>query len=191
MQDVEEMMSKTTPGTPEAEAAPGEATASDEVTARLAELEQLLAAEQAKADEYKENWQRSHADFTNFRRRNESERSDLIAYGNTTLLTKLLPVVDDFDLALANLPPEAKDSSWIEGITLIQRKLQRLLESEGVAPIEALGQPFDPNLHEAVVMDDGAREPYSVVAELRKGYRIRDRVLRPTVVRVGDAAPPA
>jgi molecular chaperone GrpE len=185
------MMSKTTPGAPEADAAAAAATATDETAARLAELEDLLAAEQAKAAEYRENWQRSHADFANFRRRNESERGELIAFGNSALLTKLLPVVDDFDLALANLPPEARESSWIEGITLIQRKLHRLLESEGVTPIEALGQPFDPNLHEAVVMDDGAREPFSVVEELRKGYRIRDRVLRPTLVRVGDAAAPA
>jgi molecular chaperone GrpE len=161
-------------------------TTADQETERTMALEQQLEAQQAKAAEYLENWQRSHADFVNYRRRAESERADLIAFGNATLLGKVLPVLDDFDLALANVPEEARATPWVEGITLIQRKLQRLLESEGVTPIEALGQPFDPKLHEAVVLDEGASEPHTVVEELRKGYRLRDRILRPTLVRVGN-----
>ena len=169
------MMNERADETQTAEAAPEELT-----------LEQQVAAERAKAAEYLDNWQRSHAEFLNYRRRTESERADMAAFANAALLTKLLPVVDDFDLALANVPAEARASSWLEGIALIQRKLQRLLESEDVTVIEALGQPFDPKLHEAVMMDDDTREPHTVVAELRKGYRLRDRVLRPTLVRVGN-----
>lgn len=149
-------------------------------------LEQQLEAERAKAAEYLENWRRSHADFANYRRRTDNERAEMATFATAALLGKILPLLDDFDLALAHLPDEARGSSWIEGITIIQRKLQRLLEQEGLTPIEALGQPFDPNLHEAVIKDDDASEPFVVMAELRKGYRLRDRVLRPTLVRVGN-----
>jgi molecular chaperone GrpE len=171
----------------EPEQATADEQAAGEETEQTMTLEQQLAAQQAKAAEYLENWQRSHADFLNYRRRTENERSDLLAFANAALLSKLLPVLDDFDLALFNVPDEARTSPWVEGITLIQRKLQRLMESEGVTPIEALGQPFDPKLHEAVVLDEGASEPHSVVEELRRGYRLRDRVLRPTLVRVGNS----
>ena len=163
-----------------AHTAPGEAPA-EELT-----LEQQLETERAKSAEYLENWRRSHADFVNYRRRTDNERAEMATFATAALLGKILPLLDDFDLALAHLPEEAKGSSWIEGITLIQRKLQRLLEQEGVTPIEALGQPFDPNIHEAVIKDEDASEPYVVIGELRKGYRLRDRVLRPTLVRVGN-----
>ena len=169
-----------------AEALATSETASSETEATMT-LEQQLAAERAKAAEYLENWQRSHADFANYRRRTESERADMFAFANAALIGKLLPVVDDFDLALANVPEEERASAWVQGVTLIQRKLQTLLESEGVTPIEALGQPFDPKVHEAVAVDEDAAAPHVVVAELRKGYRLRDRVLRPTLVRVGSA----
>lgn len=166
----------------------------DETTAASAEqttepgltLEQQVAAEQARAAEYRDNLLRERADFINYKRRIEGERADWIPMANATLLTKVLPIIDDVDLALANIPAELKDSKWVEGIVLIQRKMLKLLESESVTPIDALGQPFDPNLHEAVIMDDGAAAPHSVTAELRKGYKLRERVLRPTMVRVGN-----
>jgi molecular chaperone GrpE len=150
-------------------------------------LEEQLATEQARAAEYRDNLLRERADFINYKRRVESERAELVPRANAALLAKILPVIDDFDLALANVPPEARETKWVEGILLIQRKLLKLLEGEGVAPIEALGQPFDPNLHEAIIMDEGAAEPHVVLAELRRGYTLRDRVLRPTMVRVGSA----
>ena len=152
-----------------------------------AQLEEQLAAEKARAAEYLENWQRSHAEFVNYRRRTESERADMAAFANAAFIMKLLPVIDDFDLAIANVPEEQQSSPWVEGVSAIRRKLQKLLESENIAPIEAQGQPFDPNVHEAVAVDDDAGEPHYVVQELRKGYRLRDRVLRPTLVRVGSA----
>jgi molecular chaperone GrpE len=151
-------------------------------------LAEQVAAEQARADEMRDNWLRERADFINYRRRIESERADLIPMANAALLAKILPILDDFDLALANVPANARKTKWVEGILLIQRKLLKLLDSEGVTPIEALGQPFDPKLHEAVMLDDDAKEPHAVVAELRKGYKLRDKVLRPTLVRVGNQA---
>jgi molecular chaperone GrpE len=153
-------------------------------------LAEQLAAEQARAAELRESWQRERADFINYRRRVESERAELIPMANAALLTKILPVLDDFDLALANIPAKAKTTTWVEGVALIQRKLLKLLEGEGVTPIEALGQPFDPRVHEAVVVDEDAKEPHAVVAELRRGYKLRDKVLRPTLVRVGNQAKP-
>lgn len=149
-------------------------------------LEEQLEAARAEAKENHDRWLRAYADFQNFRRRTEAERAEMAAFAASALLKKILEVVDDFDLALANVPTEARDSKWGDGIAIIQRKLLRLLESEQVTPIEALGQPFDPNLHEAVVVDDGASEPHHVVAELRRGYKLRDRVLRATLVRVGN-----
>lgn len=168
-------------------AAPAEAAAGGKAAEPLT-LEQQLAIEQARVAEYHESLLRERANFINYKRRVESERAELIPAANAALLAKVLPIVDDFDLALANIPAEARESKWVEGIMLIQRKLLKLLESEGVTAIEALGQPFDPNLHEAVILDEDAAEPHVVVAELRKGYRLRDRVLRPTMVRVGSAA---
>lgn len=167
--------------------ATAEATATANGAADAPSLEEQLTAERAKAAEYLEHWQRSHADFINFRRRTESERADIMTFANAAFITKLLPVIDDFDLALVNVPEEQRATPWVEGILAIQRKLQRLLEGEQITPIEAQGQPFDPNLHEAVAVDDDAREPHHVVQELRRGYRLKDRVLRPTLVRVGSA----
>jgi molecular chaperone GrpE len=166
-----------------------ETTAMAEEAADVEEnsLAEQLAAEQARVAELRESWQRERADFINYRRRVESERAELIPMANAALLNKILPVLDDFDLALANIPAKAKSTTWVEGVRLIQRKLLKLLEGEGVTPIEALGQPFDPHLHEAVVVDEDAQEPHAVVAELRRGYKLRDKVLRPTLVRVGSA----
>ena len=97
------------------------------------------------------------------------------------LLSKLLVIVDDFDRAIANMPAELRDLGWVEGIVAIDRKLDLLLDSEGLSPIEAVGKQFDPHEHEAVVQEE--RDDVAdgtVVAELQRGYRIGDRVLRPS-----------
>lgn len=151
-------------------------------------LEEQLASAQAEAERFRENWQRSHAEFLNYKRRTESERAEMAAFASAAVITKLLPIIDDFDLAVANVPADQRETPWVEGIALIQRKLLRLLESEGILPIEAQDQPFDPNLHEAVAVDNDAGDPHHVVQELRRGYRLGERVLRPTLVRVGGPA---
>ena len=109
----------------------------------------------------------------------------MLGLANEMLLAKLLHVVDDFDRALVAMPRELEHLGWIEGLWLVERKLRALLESEGVTPIEAVGRPFDPREHEAVIHEETGTAPDGqVIAEIQRGYRIRDRVLRPTLVKV-------
>ncbi|HEV8516600.1 MAG TPA: nucleotide exchange factor GrpE [Candidatus Limnocylindrales bacterium] len=154
----------------------------------LREMEELrgrLAAAEQEAADNKAAWQRSAADFANYRRRTEQEREQTLGLANEMLLLKLLAVVDDFDRALAAMPRELEHLGWIEGIWLVERKLRNLLESEGVTPIEAVGKPFDPREHEAVLHEETtAAADGSVIGEIQRGYRIRDRVLRPALVSV-------
>jgi molecular chaperone GrpE len=159
--------------------------ASPAESAELAELARRVAALEQEASEARAGWQRSAADFANYRRRTEQEREATLGLANEMLLLKLLAVVDDFDRALAQMPRELEGLGWIEGIWLVERKLRALLESEGVTPIEATGKPFDPHEHEAVVHEETTTAPDdTVIGELQRGYRIRDRVLRPALVSV-------
>jgi molecular chaperone GrpE len=164
-------------------------TSPAKLTAEIDQLRAQLEAAQQEAAENKAAWQRSAADFSNYRRRTDQERDAMLGLANEVLLAKLLAIVDDFDRAIANMPAELRDVSWVGGITAIDRKLDQLLESEGLTPIEALGKPFDPHEHEAIAQEDRPGVPDgTVVAELQKGYRIRDRVLRPAMVAVARNA---
>jgi molecular chaperone GrpE len=93
--------------------------------------------------------------------------------------------MDDFERAIANIPSEIAETPWWGGTQLIAQKLRTILESEGVKPIEAVGQDFDPNLHEAVLYEEAEGQEGKVIAELQKGYKLGDRVLRPSMVKVG------
>jgi molecular chaperone GrpE len=149
--------------------------------------EQLLAAER-EADENKTGWQRAVADFANFRRRTEQDRLASLGLASEALLVKLLNVADDFDRAIGQLPAELRDEPWVEGVVAIDRKLRAVLESEGLSPIEAENQPFDPQVHEAVAQDPTDRVPEgTVTSEFQRGYMLRDRVLRPALVAVAKA----
>jgi molecular chaperone GrpE len=160
-------------------------TAPSVLAAELDELRnQVLVAERESA-ENKLGWQRTAADFANYRRRTEQDREQMLGLANEVLLTKLLTVADDFDRAIDHMPEELKDVSWVGGIAAIDRKLRLLLDSEGLTPIEAVGKPFDPHEHEAVTQEMTSNVPEgTVTAELQRGYRIRDRVLRPALVAV-------
>ncbi len=153
-------------------------------------IEQLQAERdeaRREAAEARAAWQRSAADFANFKRRSEQERLANLGLANESLLRKLLAVADDFDRALATLPADLEQQGWVEGITLVERKLRTLLESEGVTPIEAVGKPFDPREHEAISHAATDSAPDGVVlAEHQRGYRLRDRVLRPSLVTVAN-----
>ncbi len=143
---------------------------------------QLIAAEQ-EAAENKAGWQRTAADFQNYKRRTEQDREHMFGLANDALLTKLLSIADDFDRAIEHMPPELADVGWVGGIAAIDRKLRLLLDSEGLTPIEAVGKPFDPHEHEAVSQEPTTAVPDGTVTqELQRGYRIRDRVLRPAMV---------
>jgi molecular chaperone GrpE len=153
----------------------------------MAELRQQLIAAEQEALENRAGWQRATADFLNFRRRTEQDREQNLGLANESLLSKLLVIADDFDRAVTQLPAELQGQGWTEGIVAIDRKLRLLLESEGVTPITAEGQPFDPREHEAVVQVESDVPEGTVTAELQRGYRIRDRVLRPAMVAVAKS----
>ncbi len=151
-------------------------------------LQKQLEEEQKKAADNLAGWQRAAADMVNFRKRTEQERNDLLKYGNTALILKILPVLDDFERALATLPADKKQElSWVDGFLLIHRKLQSVLEAEGLKPIVALGETFDPTHHEAVLQEPvtDPSQDGKVTGELQKGYTLNDRVIRPTMVKVG------
>jgi molecular chaperone GrpE len=157
-----------------------------ELLERIDALERDLSEAQERAEEHLRSWQRAAADFSNFRRRTEEERGTVTQFATAMLVGRLLAVLDDFDRALENVPPDAHES-WVDGVRLVERKLRGVLESEGVTPIEALGQPFDPNIHEAVVHEDTTEHPDNeVIGELQRGYRLHDRVLRPALVKVAN-----
>ena len=147
-------------------------------------LKQALAEEKEKAEGYLANWQRTQADFINYKRRNEQEREEFNKFASTGLVLSLLPILDDLERALASLPPKSAKLTWVDGIRLIERKFRVSLETQGLTPIKALGEPFDPNLHEAVRQDKGKEG--IVISELQKGYKFHDRVIRPTMVVVGN-----
>jgi molecular chaperone GrpE len=147
-------------------------------------LKQALAEEREKAKANLAGWQRAQADYVNYKRRAEQDKEEISQFANSILVLNLLPILDDWERALASTPDDQADHSWVEGIRLIERKLRGVLESQGLSPIEAVGQPFDPTLHEAAMQGRG--EEGIVVEELQKGYKFRDRVIRPSKVVVGN-----
>lgn len=140
---------------------------------------------EARANEYLEQWRRTAADFANFKRRTEQERSEMAKLFNEGLVKALLPVLDNFERALASVPDDIRASGWVEGVVLTEKQLRAALEKEGLNAIEALGQKFDPNLHEAVAHDvSNDHEEDSVIEEFQRGYKLHDRVIRPSMVKV-------
>lgn len=146
--------------------------------------DQQLAAERARAQEYLEQAQRTRAELINYRRRTEQEIEQIRRHAGERLIGRILPVADDFARALSAVPESERQNPWIQGILLIERKLWSVLESEGVQPIEAVGQPFNPAMHEAVSMESGGGN--QVVEEYQRGYTLHDRVVRPAMVKVGQ-----
>lgn len=140
----------------------------------------------AERDEYLDQLQRSRAEFANFRRRNDQERAMLRQLVSRDVLAQFLPVIDDLDRALAAIPEEERDSGWVKGVMLIQSKLNGTVERLGVKKIDALNQPFDPALHEAVSTEPGSSGD-TVVEVYQSGYRLGDLLVRPAMVKTGDA----
>ncbi|MCP4360772.1 MAG: nucleotide exchange factor GrpE [Chloroflexi bacterium] len=150
-------------------------------------IEEQLAAAQAEAADYKDRWLRGQAEFANARKRMDRQRIELYANATADVMKKLLPAVDDFDRAMENLPEEISQNSWLEGIQLVQKKLTGILESTNAIVIEAVGQPFDPNLHEAISQEPSDEYESGIVCrEILKGYKIGDRVIRPSLVSVAQ-----
>ncbi len=147
-------------------------------------LKQSLAEEKAKAEGYLANWQRAQADFINYKRRSEQEREEVSKFANASLMFSLLPILDDLERAFTSIPPHLTQLTWVDGIRLIEHKLQASLEVRGLSPIKALGEPFDPKFHEAAMHGKGKEG--IVIEELQKGYKLHDRVIRPAMVVVGN-----
>ena len=178
------------------EAAAEEVTVAEEVTEEVEEVSELEALRQeleeakAQAAEYLDGWQRARAEFANYKKRNEQERQELFKLANTTLITKLLPIFDDFERAFQTLPSNLLSLTWIDGVALIYRRLQAILEAEGLTLIETEGQSFDPLLHEAVTYEESAEhEEGQIIDEVQRGYKLGDRILRPALVRVAKGKP--
>lgn len=147
-------------------------------------LTEALAKEKERSEQNLANWQRAQADLTNFRKRVEQEKKDLAKFANVGIITSLLTLLDDFERANATIPQTLLGVTWIEGVFLMQRKLISTLESFGLTEVEAFGQDFDPNIHEAVMYGEG--DDGKVVEQLQKGYKLNDRVIRPSMVKVGQ-----
>ena len=143
------------------------------------ELETVLA----ERDRYLDQLQRTAADFANYRRRIEQERAQQRLAANEQLLRDIVPVLDDLQRGLDALPPDQQDSKLAEGMRWVEQKFLTTLKKHGVAQIEALGQPFDPSVHDAVEAEPAGGD--TVVAVYAPGYRLGDGVLRPAMVKVG------
>jgi molecular chaperone GrpE len=146
-------------------------------------LQKALAEEKERAERHLISWQRSQADLENYIKRAEQEKSETVEFANRMLVLDLLPILDDFDRAFASLPAELHEQNWTEGIKLIYNKLKAALEAQGLAEIKAEGEYFDPHWHEAAGQLEG--EEGIVVQEIRKGYKLKDKLLRPSIVMVG------
>ena len=133
---------------------------------------------------YLDNWRRAEADFENYKKRVEQERAESARFASMALIINILPVLDDLDRAIKSIPEKLAHLTWTDGIRLIQRKLQATLEAQGVTEIKALGENFDPSIHEAVGQTTG--EDGKVIEEAQRGYKLHGRVIRPAIVIVGN-----
>jgi len=156
----------------------------EQLSNEIESLKKQLAAAQSKAAEYKDSWLRSQAEFQNYRKRIERDNELTYISLKGDILKKILPVLDDLERALQNHPA---DDAWANGIELITRKFQTILENEGLKKIEALGMEFDPNYHEAVSHEpaDGVQSGH-VIGIVQNGYMLGERVIRPALVRVAQ-----
>lgn len=159
----------------------------EEITVDVASLQKELEDTQAKASEYLEGWQRSRAEFANYKKRVERDQAQTYQNAAGNIIKRYIEIVDDLERALKNRPAEGEGAAWANGIELVYRKLLSILENEGVKPMNPLGMPFDPNMHEAVMMEESPEhESGEIIDVLQNGYMMGDRVLRPAMVRVAQ-----
>ncbi|MDG6926324.1 MAG: nucleotide exchange factor GrpE [Nitrososphaerota archaeon] len=164
-----------------------ESVSRSDLEADLDKAQKLIDQERTRGEDYLAQLKYLQADFENYRKRVDREIRDIEDFSTSSLIRRLLPVLDDLELALST-GEKAGVSGMLEGISMVQKNLVSALQSEGLKPIEAVGRPFDPTLHEAVERVDGeANQQDMVVGEIRKGYTLKDKVLRPSMVRVETA----
>jgi len=162
----------------------GRETAETPAAREAAKLEGKIAELESAAAEAKDRHMRLAADFENFKKRARQEQLETIQHASAELINRLLPGLDDLHKALDH-KPKGIDQSWLKGVELSVRKLEEALTAHGLEPIDAVGKRFDPERHEAVGHEESLEHPEdTVVSELRRGYRIRDRVVRPALVKL-------
>ncbi|MFN8375554.1 MAG: nucleotide exchange factor GrpE [Anaerolineae bacterium] len=148
-------------------------------------LQKQLAEAKAESQRYMEGWQRERADFANYKRRIERETKEASANASINMLLSLLPIIDDFELAMGSIPQELQENPWLSGVQLVQRKFQKLLDENNVTVIDPVGEIFDAMRHEAIASDDSTdQESGTITVTLQKGYLAGDKVLRPARVKV-------
>ncbi len=146
-----------------------------------------VAGLQADLDRFRDLAMRSRADFENYKKRSAREKEEAVKYANTTLLGKLVSIADNFELGLEAARGEGETSPIYSGMNLVLKQLQDFLAENGLRPIDAVGQKFDPNLHEAIAHEPSSEVPEGVVIrQTRRGYRLKDRLLRPSAVVVSS-----
>ena len=150
----------------------------------------LLTQLQGDLEKFRDLALRSQADFDNFRKRAAREKEDAIKYANTSFLDRLIPILDNFELGLNAARTGAGNSPILAGMDMVAKQLTDFLTASGVEPVDGEGQHFDPNLHEAVAQEESAVVPEGIIIrQLRRGYKLRDRLLRPATVVVSKGAP--
>jgi molecular chaperone GrpE len=165
---------------------PGKATASSP----KAESQDEVASIQADLERFKDLAMRSQADFENYKKRSAREKDEAIKYANKSLLEKLVSIVDHFELGLEAARGQGEKSPIYAGMTLVLKQLQDFLAENGLQPIEAVGQKFDPNFHEAIAHQPSDTVPEEhVISQTRRGYRFKERLLRPPTVIVSSGPP--
>jgi molecular chaperone GrpE len=151
------------------------------------DIEDPTSGLQADLDRFRDLAMRSQADFENYKKRSAREKEEAIKYANTSLLEKLVPIIDNFELGLAAAKSSGEESPIYSGMNLVLKQLNDFLIDKGLQPIEAVGQKFDPNLHEAIAHEPSEQFPEgTVIRQTRRGYRFKDRLLRPATVVVSS-----
>ena len=184
-------MKKTSPEPREEDKIPPPVPAEPENSSAEAEAteEDLVASLQSDLDRFRDLALRTQADFENYKKRAARERDEGIKYANRTLLERLVPIIDNFELGLSAAREEGVHSPIYSGMSMVLKQLTDFLTDNGLQPIDAVGKKFDPNLHEAIGHEPSRQVPEGqVIRQTRRGYRLKDRLLRPATVVVSSGA---
>ena len=174
---------------PDAQAEPAQAeTVEQAPEAQIAALQGELAQAKAQSSEYLDGWQRSRAEFANYRRREEQRKQQMDEEIRSRVLRQFLPVLDDMERAFRAVPEETRETPWVQGLALIEKKMYGVLEKNGVSAVAPQpGDVFDPSCHEAVVSEPSEElEDGRIIAVVQRGYKLQNNMLRPALVRVSN-----
>lgn len=160
---------------------------SEEVEVNIEKITSAMATFKAEAERNLEGWQRERAEFQNYKRRVERDQKDIQRRSELDTIIKVLPIVDDFERALANIPSDLLDNGWVHGTALILNKFKKLFEEYEITMINPANEPFDPYLHQAIMREDSSEvESGHIIETLQKGYKSGDTILRPALVKVAN-----